>query len=85
MLHMGALWCIVVHKKDELRRTGLTVGGNLINYLGTVTIITAGMDIAKFLKSSTISTKNARFMGLNIGDIYPGTIMERFKYFYHYH
>ena len=53
-------------KKAEVNRTRLTVGGDKINYPGAVSTPTAEMLVAKILFNSVISTKNAKFMTIDI-------------------
>jgi hypothetical protein len=46
-------------EKSETNRTRFMVGGDRINYLGSVATPTAKMLVAKLLFNSTISTKGA--------------------------
>ena len=46
------------------------VGGNRINYPGNVATLTAKMLVTKLLFNSTISTKGAQFMTINISNFY---------------
>ena len=57
-------------KKAEVNRTCFTVGGNKINYPGAVATPTAEMLVAKILFNSVISTKNAKFMTIDISNFY---------------
>ena len=67
-------------KVDEPNRTRLTVGGNLINYPFEVGTPTADLLLAKIFLNSVISTKNARFMTIDIKNFYPNTPMQRYEY-----
>ena len=67
-------------KVDEPNRTRLTVGGNLINYPFEVGTPTADLLLAKILFNSVISTKNARFMTIDIKNFYLNTPMQRYEY-----
>ena len=67
-------------QKDNPNRVIITVGGNLINYPGELTTRTADMTTSKILWYSIISTKGARFMGLEIKKNYLGTPLDRFEY-----
>ena len=58
----GQFVCTVRPEKAEPNRTRFTVGGDRINYPGTVATPTAEMLVAKMLFNSVISTKDARFM-----------------------
>jgi len=53
---------------SEPNRTWFTVGGDRINYPGAVATPTAEMLVAKMLSNSVISTKDARFMTLDISN-----------------
>lgn len=67
-------------QKTQPRRVRITVGGNLIEYPGEVSTKTSDLTTVKILINSTISTKNARFMCLDIKDFYLNTTMIRFEY-----
>jgi hypothetical protein len=67
-------------QKDEPERTRLTVGGNLIDYPGDVSTKTAGLTTANILFNSVVSTKDARFMCLDVKNIYLNTPMDRYEY-----
>ena len=70
----GQFVCTVCPEKEESNRTQFTVGGDRINYPGAVAIPTAEMLVAKMLfNSSVISTKGARFMTMDISNIYLNT------------
>ena len=69
-------------QKSEPHRTRLTVGGNLINYPHSVSTKTAELQTAKLLFNSVISTRNAKFACLDIGNFYLGTEMDRFEYMF---
>ena len=53
---------------------------NLINYPGELTTRTADLTTSKLLWNSVISTKDARFMSIDIRNFYLGTAMNRFEY-----
>ena len=67
-------------QKEEVRRTRLVVGRNLIVYDGELSTPTADLTTAKLLFNSVLSTPNARFLGLDIKDFYLNTIMKEFEY-----
>ena len=69
-------------QKNEPHRTRLTVGGNLINYSHNVSTKTAELQTAKLLFNRVISTKNAKFACLDIGNFYLGTTMDRYEYMF---
>eukprot|EP00804_Cyclotella_cryptica_P002957 CCRYP_013294-RA/>CCRYP_013294-RA protein AED:0.17 eAED:0.16 QI:0/0/0/1/1/1/2/0/794 len=62
-------------QKDDPYRIRLTVGGNCINFPGDCGTPTADMITVKILLNSVISTKNAKFMTINIKDLYLNTPM----------
>ena len=66
----GQFVCTERPEKAEKNRTRFTVGGDRINYPGEVATPTAEMLVAKLLFNSTISTKGARFMTMDISNFY---------------
>jgi hypothetical protein len=64
----GQFLCLVRPEKAEPNRTRFVVGSDRINYPGEVGTPTAEMLVAKILFNSVISTKNARFMTMDIAD-----------------
>ena len=67
-------------QKADPYRIRWTVGGNRIDYPGNITTPTADMTTAKLLINSTISTQDARFMGIDIKDFYLNMPMARSEY-----
>ena len=67
-------------EKAEVNRTRFTVGGDKINYPGAVSTLTAEMLVAKILFNSVISTKNAKFMTINISNFYLSSLLPRPEY-----
>ena len=76
----GQFVCTVRPEKAEPNRTRLVVGGDSINYPGEVGTPTAEMLVAKLLLNSTISTRGAKFMTMDISNLYLMTPLERPKY-----
>ncbi len=66
----GKFVCTVQPEKAEPNQTRFTVGGDRINYPGTVATLTAEMLVAKMLFNSIMSTKDARFMTMDISNFY---------------
>jgi hypothetical protein len=62
--------CTVRPKKAEPNQTGLSFGGDRINYMGKVATPTTEMLVAKMLFNSVISTKGNRFMTMAISNFY---------------
>ncbi len=80
----GQFICTERPKKTETNCARFTVGGNCINYPGAVATPTAEMLVAKLLFNSTISTRGARFMTIDISNFYlnsplPGPEFIRIK------
>jgi len=73
----GQFVCTVRPEKAEPNRTGFTVRGNRINYPGAVATPTVEMLVAKMLFNSIISTKDARFMTMDISNFYLMTLLHR--------
>ena len=67
-------------QKADPNRIRITVGENLIDYPGKLTTRTADLTTSKLLWNSVISTKDARFMGIDIRNFHLGTAMERYEY-----
>jgi len=66
----GQFVCTVQPEKAEPNQTRCTVGGDRINYPGAVATPTVEMLVAKMLFNSIISTKDARFMTMDISNFY---------------
>jgi len=66
----GQFVCTVRLEKAKPNWTRFTVGGDRINYSGAVATPTAEMLVAKMLFNSVISTKDARFMTMDISNFY---------------
>jgi len=75
-------WIVVDYRlqKTDPNRVRLTAGGNLLEYPGELTTRTADLTTTKMLWNSVISTKDARYLCLDIKNIYLGTPMDRFEY-----
>ena len=64
---------------DVLRRVRGTIGGDRINYPGSVSARTADMEVVKLLLNSVVST-GAHWMTIDIVDYYLGTPLPRPEY-----
>jgi hypothetical protein len=74
------IWAIRVHgatRKGRTNQTRFTVGRDRINYPGAVATPTAEMLVEKMLFNSVISTKDARFMTMDIPNFYLMTPLHR--------
>jgi hypothetical protein len=67
-------------QKEDPHRIQITAGGNLINYKGNASVHTADLDTAKLHWNSVISTKNARYMCLDIKIFYLTAVLEYYEY-----
>jgi hypothetical protein len=67
-------------QKEDPNCVRITVGGNLTDYLFELTTRTADMVSSKILWNSVISTKDARFAGADIKNMYLETPLDRFEY-----
>jgi hypothetical protein len=66
----GQFVCNERPEKADVNRTRFTVSGGKINYSGAVATPTAEMLVAKILFNSVISTKDAKFMTIDIYNFY---------------
>jgi hypothetical protein len=66
--------------KSENHQFCLTVGGNLIQYLGDVSTRPADLTTSKCLWNSTISTEGAKYFCLDVKNFHLGTPMDSFEY-----
>jgi hypothetical protein len=62
--------------KSETHRVRLTVGGNLIQYPGDFSTLSAHLTTSKCLCNSTISTEGATYMCLDVKNFYLGTPLD---------
>ena len=60
--------------------TRLVVGGDKVDYPHDVSTKTVDLDTTKMFLNSVISTKDARFMTMDIKDFYLGTPLTRYEY-----
>jgi hypothetical protein len=67
------------HKKEN-ERVRLTVGGDRLDYSGDVATSRADIKTFKILINSTLSTKDAAMMMMDIKNYYLGTPLPRFEY-----
>ena len=74
--------CSYRPQKAEPHRTRLTVGGNLIDYPGNLSMKVADMTTFKILVNSTLSTPGAHWLGLDVKNYYLGTPMDHYEYMF---
>jgi hypothetical protein len=66
--------------KQENERVQLTIGGDILDYSGDVATSTADITTFKILINSTLSTKDAAMMMMDIKNYYLVTPLPRFEY-----
>jgi hypothetical protein len=76
----GKIVCDYKPHKQEKERVRLTVGGDRLDYSGDVATSTADITTFKILINSTLSTKDATMMMMDIKNYYLGTPLPRFEY-----
>ena len=74
--------CSYRPQKAEPYRTQITVGGNLIDYPGNLSMKVADMTTFKILVNSTLSTPGACWLGLDVKNYYLGTPMDDYEYMF---
>ena len=74
--------CSYRPQKAEPYRTRITVGGNLIDYPGNLSMKVADMTTFKILVNSTLSTPGACCLGLDVKNYYLGTPMDDYEYMF---
>jgi hypothetical protein len=76
----GKIVCAYKPHKKEKEHFGLTVGGDRLDYAGDVTTSTTDITTFKILINSTLSTKDATMIMMDIKSYYLGTPLPRFEY-----
>jgi hypothetical protein len=67
------------HKKEK-KRIRLTVRGDKLDYSGDIATSTADITTFKIIINSTLSTRDATMMMMDIKNYYIGTPLPRFEY-----
>jgi hypothetical protein len=67
-------------QKEEKECNRLTVGGDKIVYRGDKSTRTAGLTKSKILINSTVSTKGARFLVIEINKFHFNNPLNRYEY-----
>ena len=76
----GRLVATLRPNKTEVNRVRLTVGGDRLEFTGNTTTRMASLTTTKCLFNSVLSTKNAKFLSLDIKDFYYKTPLEVYEY-----
>ena len=74
--------CSYRPQKAEPYRKRITVGGNLIDYPGNLSMKVANMTTFKILVNRTLSTPGARWLSLDVKNYYLGTPMDDYEYMF---
>jgi hypothetical protein len=67
-------------QKEDPHHVRITAGGNLMQYKGDVSTRTADLTMSKLLWNSVLSTRNAKYMCLDIKKNYLTAMLEYFEY-----
>jgi hypothetical protein len=76
----GKIVCDNKPHKKEKECVRLTAGGDILDYSGDIATSTADITTFKILISSTLSTKDATMMMMDIKNYYLDTPLSRFEY-----
>jgi hypothetical protein len=76
----GKIVCDYKLHKQEKERVRLTVRGDKLDYSGDVATSTSDITTFKILINSTLSTKDAAMIMMDINNYYLGTPLPRFEY-----
>jgi hypothetical protein len=73
---------VVDHRpqKPDPNRVRITAGGNLIDYPGKLTTRTADLTSSKIIWNSVLSTRNAKYMCVDIKNFYLCSPLDRYEY-----
>jgi hypothetical protein len=76
----GKIVCDYKPHKKEKECVQLTVGGDILNYSGDGTTSMADITTFKIIVNSTLFTKDATMIMMDIKNYYTGTPLPRFEY-----
>jgi hypothetical protein len=76
----GKFFCDYKPHKKEKERVRLSVGGDKLDYFGDVVTSTADITTFNILINSTLSTKDAAMMMMDIKNYYLGTHLPWYEY-----
>jgi hypothetical protein len=66
-------------QKEDPNRIRISVGGNIITYMGKTSTRTADLTTSKLLWNSILSTKGARYMCLDLKNFYLTAALDYYK------
>ena len=72
--------CEVRPTKDNPNQTCITIGRNTITYLGNCGTRTGSLETVKLIINSTLSTRDARFMSMDLSNFYLMAPLDRPEY-----
>jgi hypothetical protein len=67
-------------QKEDPNRICITSDGNLINYPGKLSTRMANLTTSKIMWNSILSTKDAKYMCLDVKNVYLSTLINQYKY-----
>ena len=67
-------------EKEDPNRVRITAGGDRLDYYGETSTETASLETAKILINSVLSTKNAKFMAIDLSNFYIQNDLEDYQY-----
>ena len=67
-------------EKKDPNKVQITADGGRLAYYGKTSTETASIETAKILINSVLSTKNAKFMSIDISNFYIQTNLKEFQY-----
>ena len=67
-------------KKEEVNRTRITAGGDRLEFQGDTSTKTVGLETAKMVFNSVVSTPDAKFMTIDISNMYLNTPLQEYQY-----
>ena len=74
---------VVVNKrleKEEVNRTQITAGGDRLEFQGDTSTETVGLETVKMVFNSVVSTLEAKFMTIDISNMYLNTPLQEYQY-----
>ena len=63
-----------------MNQTRITAGGDQLEFQGDTSTETAGLEIAKMVFNSVVSTPEAKFMTIDISNMYLNTPLQVYQY-----
>ena len=67
-------------EKEEVNRTRITAGGDRLEFQGDTSTETVGLETAKMVFNSVVSTPEAKFMMIDISNMYLNTPLQEYQY-----